>query len=271
MDPLHPLKLPPLPSVLKSNKLTFPFFPIRVTGLNERRENVCQLSSQHFAMPLSVSSTQAGSNPSSRSKQQNPPSAAAEAGCTVVQSWVIKCPTSYLHKIPRDWCMPRVTQLISTALSHMVSAQWCYTDPTRLLTVPNTTSTLAARTKSLLQDLPQVLDFAGSLWGGGSQPLPHCKESPCSKAQGELQVVPGFGKTFANQNYYFPIIFCYYFPNSTSQGWYHATHNQCVSVTHYLHLPFSRCSLIQEISKASRSKRGGWLCTKCILSREKWF
>lgn len=134
--------------------------------------------------------------------------------------------------------------------------------------MPNTTSTLAARTKSLLQDLPQVLDFAGSLWGGGSQPLPHCKESPCSRAQGELQVVPGFRKTFANKIITFLlfsiIIFYYYFPNSTSQGWYHATHNQCVSATHYLHLPFTRCSLTQEISKASRSKRGGWLCTKCI-------
>lgn len=97
---------------------------------------------------------------------------------------------------------------------------------------------------------------------------PSFKESPCSRAQGELQVVPGFRKTFANKIITFLlfsiIIFYYYFPNSTSQGWYHATHNQCVSATHYLHLPFTRCSLTQEISKASRSKRGGWLCTKCI-------
>lgn len=104
---------------------------------------------------VSVSSTQAGSNLSCRSRQENPPSAAAQAGCKVVQSWVIKCPTSYLHKMPGDWCIPRVTQLISRALSHTVSALWCYTTPESLLTVPNTTSALAARTRVCCRIFPK--------------------------------------------------------------------------------------------------------------------
>lgn len=56
--------------------------------------------------------------------------------------------------------------------------------------MPNTMSAPAANTKGLLQDLPQLLDFAGNLWGGGSLPLSpslQFKKSPCSRAQGDLQ------------------------------------------------------------------------------------
>lgn len=88
--------------------------------------------------------------------------------------------------------------------------------------MPNTTSALAARTKSLLQDLPWT--GAGLCWHPVGRWFPaspslQFKESPCSTAQGELQVHAEFGKPFAIQNYYFSIVFYYYFPNSTSHGW----------------------------------------------------